>query len=253
MQIDFYHWGCQCPYNEENLLVLHEASKMHAVRTHDVADRPELTHRVHMYSPNLTVFDGELRWNGPLSAALIEKAATSTIGMAPFSFEQGIKPCRGELVALTGESAQLAAACCAPRGQACLCDGKAAWVQGMLERFGLPHAGFLHRVDGRCVGGAEFVPSVAVPYPIPKAADTAFLTCSYSSAPVWDYKSYPLETLERELPALGFRSISTVASEEVFFPNGTLQWFLHRGYRDMGLLYREPENHASMHLVVKEL
>ena len=56
--------------------------------------------------------------------------------------------------------------------------------------------GFMN-VDGNSVlGGAEFYPSLYVPYDIPKAEDIAFITCGYLSDEDYDYKSALLKALE---------------------------------------------------------
>jgi hypothetical protein len=117
----------------------------------------------------------------------------------------------------------------------------------------LPYLGVLQFSGENCVGGAEFVPSREVPYAIPKTVESAFLTCSYLSDPVTDYKSRPLEVLEESLKELGFSEIVAIASEEVVFPNGTLKWFSDRNYEDLGIVYDERESFALMHLVRKKL
>ena len=44
-----------------------------------------------------------------------------------------------------------------------------------------------------------------------------------------------------------------VASEEVVFPNGPLEWFIERGYEDLGEVFCEENDQARMHLVKKKL
>lgn len=66
----------------------------------------------------------------------------------------------------------------------------------------------------QCVGGAEFVPSLAVPYPVPKGDKIAFLTCSFLSDEVADYRTAPLKKLEEELPEFGFSELIAVVSED---------------------------------------
>lgn len=122
------------------------------------------------------------------------------------------------------------------------------------EEFDLPHLGILHfEEEGGCIGGAEYVPSVIVPYHIPRREDTAFLTCSYLSSSENDYRSHPLERLETELSHLGFEYLIAIASVDVAFPNGTLDWFVERGYIDQGKIYYEKRDGAEMHLVKKRL
>ncbi|MEA1884929.1 MAG: hypothetical protein U9N62_10475 [Thermotogota bacterium] len=103
------------------------------------------------------------------------------------------------------------------------------------------------------MGGAEFIPSLVVPYNIPKKEDIAFLTCSYLSGETVDYKTYLLEKLEVELPGLRYTQLITIASEGVVFPNGPLEWFKKRDYLDLGELSFEQNEGARMHLLKKEL
>ncbi|MFW6263414.1 MAG: hypothetical protein ACOC34_05225, partial [Thermotogota bacterium] len=140
--------------------------------------------------------------------------------------------------------------CARSFGESC-CVSKSTWIKKIKERYDLRHLGYLHYVDGECVGGAEFVPSLAVPYNIPKKKDIAFLTCSYLSGENADYKSHPLEKLECHLSEMGYAQLLTIASEEVVFPNGPLRWFLKRGYTDLGVISFEQNEGANMHLLKK--
>lgn len=59
--------------------------------------------------------------------------------------------------------------------------------------------------------------------------------------------------LEEELPELGFKSIIAIASEDTPFLNGPLDWFIDKGYTDLGFIYNEERHFAKMHLVKKDL
>lgn len=82
---------------------------------------------------------------------------------------------------------------------------------------------------------------------------TAFLTCSYLSEEDYDYRSFPLMKLEEELVFLNYKSLVAIASEDVVFPNGTLNWFIEKGYIDLGEVCYEERDFARMHLVKKDL
>jgi len=126
--------------------------------------------------------------------------------------------------------------------------GKSEWIRDMLRETGLKNLGYLHFYEGICVGGAEFLPSKEVPYPVPdKRDDNAFLTCSYLSDDKKDYRTHPLERHIGELPALGFRTLSVAASERVVFPNGPLEWFTRKGFEDKGVLFEEELHEATIH------
>ena len=116
---------------------------------------------------------------------------------------------------------------------------------------GVSRFGLLHRIDGNVVGGVEWLPSLKVPYPIPRDAHTAFLTCVYHSSEQADYKSWPLKQLEAELKK-SYQRILVISDELGTFPNGPMQWFINHGYRDLGLL-QELEGYARLHLMEKVL
>lgn len=253
-QMDFYYWGDQCPYNHIILSLLREiqGEPAYQIRLHDISERPEIAASVQMYSPTLLIFDQTVRWNGPIQLETIQMIHSGTVpGRKPYAVSPGAM-LKGEIRFLSEETVPDMAQPCGCSALSC-CRPKAEWVRSLKERYGLPHLGVLHYQDGVCVGGAEFTPSLAVPYPIPRDERSAFLTCSFLSDEVFDYRSWPLRVLEEELSALGYQELLAVVSENVAFPNGPLDWFLARGYVDQGELYFEVRDHARMHLVKKQL
>ena len=127
------------------------------------------------------------------------------------------------------------------------CLKKREFLSSLCDNF----YGYLHLDNERVVGGAEYVPSLHVPYDIPKDEKTAFLTCIYHSSSEFDYKSYPLEKLEQRL-AEKYEKIIAISDETGTFPNGNLQWFLDNGYEDKGVIGVE-EGYCRLHLVGKTL
>ncbi len=210
--------------------------------------------KLHMYSPTLLVFNGKLRWNGPISLDIIRQIARGdTPEPKPYKVKLGENLFSGTVEHLTEDTVPDTCLPCVNTSQKSVCTEKASWVKQIRDSFHLPHLGILHYSGDQCVGGAEFVPSRAVPYPVPRGDKIAFLTCSFLSDEVADYRTAPLRKLEEELPGLGFSELIAVVSEEVVFPNGTLKWFLGRGYRDLGEVYFEERDFARQHLVKKEL
>ncbi|MCL0059700.1 hypothetical protein M1O20_04345 [Dehalococcoidia bacterium] len=168
----------------------------------------------------------------------------------PYIVNQSTNIVKGKLVPITAETVEQSCEPCFGTDEKHLCSGKRDWVTMMLARAKSEHLGFLHFYKGKCVGGAEFLPSDLIPYPIPgKAESVAFLTCVFLSDENKDYKSYPLEALIEHLRARAFKNLLAIASEDVVFPNGPLWWFLAQGFVDKGKLFYEAEAHARMHLV----
>lgn len=252
MKADFYYWGDQCPHNSpsrDTLAGLRDEG--HEVHTFDVSRNPALASSVDMFSPTLTIIDGKGRWHGPLFGGFREALSRGEIPrQGPYRVSMSDRVFRGSLAPLTPAVVTDTGSACGVSPQSCA--GKGRWIRRMMQEYRLPHLGFLHYRDGKCVGGAEFVPSLEVPYRIPRGEKTAFLTCSFLSDEEADYKSFPLERLEEALPELGYHTLLAVASEDVVFPNGPLEWFVARGYRDNGVVHEQP-GYVRMHLVEKGL
>ncbi len=256
LKIDFYFWGSQCPHNDINKKILdaYTDDERYKINYHDISDDFELAEKMNLFSPTLLVFNDTFRWNGPIKKEQIEAFEKGEIPYRkPYKVNQSDNVIKGILKPLDEKSVFATYQPCARSfGESC-CVSKSTWIKNIKERYGLKHLGYLHYVDGECVGGAEFVPSLAVPYNIPKKEDIAFLTCSYLSGENVDYKGYPLEKLESELPGLGYKDLLTIASEEVVFPNGPLEWFEKRGYIDLGEVSFEQNEGARLHLLKKDL
>ncbi len=254
-QIDFYYWGDQCPYNNiiKNLLTSLKNDSRYSINTYDISDQPDIAKQLNMYSPTLLVFNNTLRWNGPITLKTIDLISKGSIPKRqPYIVKNSDNLIVGTTIPITEETVVDTYKPCGCSEKSC-CAEKAMWVKSIRSNFEIPHIGILHYYKGSCVGGAEFVPSLAVPYSIPKGEDIAFLTCSFLSDNNADYKSLPLQVLENDLPKYGFKSLIAIASEEVVFPNGTLQWFMERGYEDLGQIYYEEYDSARMHLIKKNL
>lgn len=254
--IDFYYWNNQCPYNFEiiNILTSLKNSTDYSITLNDISEDAPIAQKLNMYSPTLLVFNKTLRWNGPIRLDDIHSIAEGKIPeKRPYKLALSSKDFSGTLKFLTEDTVYETCTCCSPGCDKTICSGKASWIKSIKDKYNLPHLGFLNFSGNICAGGAEFVPSLEVPYAVPKDEHTAFLTCSYLSDNIWDYRSKPLRSLEASLPDLGFSKLVAIASEEVLFPNGTLEWFVSRGYKDSGKVFCEERDSASMHIVEKQL
>lgn len=160
----------------------------------------------------------------------------------------------GELVPVTDGSVLSTCAPCLGSDDVGICRGKAEWIGSILRTTREEHLGYLHFVDGRCVGGAEYLPSRLVPYAVPRKSDsTAFLTCSFASHAERDYRSHPLSHLERHLEESGYDSLTMVASSGTSFPNGTVAWYLGKGFCDEGVLSVDDRTGDELHFLRKKL
>ena len=251
LDLKFFYFGNQCPHNcyllaRIKTIAWRERAKLHLF---DVTDDPETCRKFEIFSPNMLIVNDRYRLHGPFTHERVE-ALLQDEDAEPraYSVSQGDNVVRGELTPVTSESIISTSATCVGTEDEGLCRGKSEWVEEVLRKSNLKHLGYVHSLGGKCVGGAEFLPSQNVPYPIPdKREDNAFLTCSYLSDPEFDYKTHPLEQLAKDLKEWGFRTLSAVASVDGAFPNGPLQWFEKRGFQDKSVLLTETLHKAELH------
>lgn len=217
------------------------------IRTHDVRNNFSLAQRQRMFFPYLTVLEGSRRFYGQIDDAFFEQILSGkAVPQPPPIVALGTKLYKGEIQPL--HRGALGVACqCAGACDTAGCSQKAAFLEPMVGEV----YGFIN-VDGdRLLGGAEYVPSIYVPYDIPRDSETAFLTCLYRSTPEFDYRSAPLSALVAHLKGR-FRRILAITDDESIFPNGNLPWFLSHGYEDLGVVFVE-DRFCRLHLVEKEL
>jgi len=250
--LKFFHFGVQCPHNSHLISLIQRVSKSTGASAliYDISNREDICLQYDIYSPTLLLVNDAVRWSGPFSEKVLLKLLQGIdMKTQPYTVNQSTNIVKGELVPITAETVEKSCAPCFGTDQKHLCNEKRDWVMMMLARAKSEHLGFLHLYKGRCVGGAEFLPSDLIPYPIPgKAERAAFLTCVFLSDENKDYKSYPLQALAEHLRGRGFKSLLAIVSEDVVFPNGPLWWFLAQGFMDKGEVFYEPQDQARMHL-----
>jgi hypothetical protein len=254
--IDFYYWGLQCPYNHSNKKVLEEIKEEFdlEVNYYDMSENHELTEKLDIYSPTMTIFDKQLRWSGPLTPALIKKYLSGqVIKRKAFIVDSKNIEVRGVIKPFQADMHGDIKDLCCQKGCRDCSHEKGQWMARIMHNYSIKNLGMLHYLNDVCVAGVEYVPSLEVPYNIPKSRDYAFLTCLFPSHEIYDYRSYPLKALEEDLKSQSYSRVYAIASEKVSFPNGPLKWFLKEGYKDLGALYYEENDHANQHLVEKIL
>lgn len=249
--LKFFYLGNQCPHNCYLLARIKTLAWQERVKLHlfDIWNDPSTCEEYRIFSPTMLLINDRHRLHGPFTAERV-LALLSDEGVQPraYSVAQSHDVVRGELSPITPESVLATSATCAGVDDPGLCMGKSEWVRDVLKTTGLKHLGYTHAHNGVCVGGAEFLPSRIVPYPIPdKRDDNAFLTCSYLSDEKKDYRTHPLEHLSEDLRGWGFDTISVAASKDGVFPNGPISWFERKGFVDKGVLVTEELHMAEIH------
>lgn len=254
--IDFYYWGLQCPHNYSNIQVLKTIQDNYHIEVnyYDLASHHELAESLHIYSPTMTIFDNDLRWTGPITYKLVENYISGILPKrTPYLVESENIYTEGTYQVFTPHQHKSIENLCCFHNYPNSSEEKAKWLKEIMDKYELKHLGILHYLESKCVGGAEFIPSLEVPYGIPKSSEIAFITCVYSSDQKYDYKKYPLMILEKELVNMGYDGVYLIASERVAFPNGPMTWFTDQGYSDCGLLFYEKNDDANQHLMYKKL
>ena len=248
MKITFYYWGSQCPVINETIELLNSYKNQVELEYIDFSQDTNIATSQRIYFPFLTVFNDEKRWFSPLKASTIDGFIRGeSIHERPYIIEQGTEVFTGELIELNDSNFDLVSESCTLSNCKTSCQKKRAFLAENVADF----YGVLHVDGSRVVGGVEYMPSLNVPYPVPKGETVAFITCVYHSSTEHDYKTYPLLELEKKLSGK-FDEIIAITDHEGTFPNGTLEWFINYGFVDLGVVSSE-ENYCELHLVSKKL
>ncbi|QSX06579.1 hypothetical protein JYG23_03740 [Sedimentibacter sp. zth1] len=248
MKIDFYYWAAQCPISYETLSLLDKYKDKMDIHMYNVENDYDLAKRQKMFFPFLTVINDEKRFRAPITQNFLEKLLNGEKCVErPYIIDLGKEKFNGEVVPLTKKNISLLSKKCTMTGCSCSCDKKALFLSKYCDEI----YGFLNKDSENVLGGVEYIPSIYVPYDIPKSDDYAFLTCIYYSSTEYDYKYYPLIKLESYLKEK-YSKVFAITEELGTFPNGNLKWFLDNGYNDEGLISVE-KDYCRLHLVSKNL
>lgn len=246
--IDFYYWSYQCPLHHELLQLLKEYSDRLPITTYDIAKQPELAVKMQLYFPMLLVVNHEKRYYAPFGVSFLETLCQGILPeQMPYRPIQGNELQDYNCTWITENTITTACECTGGCCESSINKKKAFYKQIKQEMIGC----MIQDEKGQLLGGAEYVPSIIVPYDIPKAKGTAFLTCVYKSDEIYDYKSAPLMELEAYL-SLTYESVCVITDEVGNFPNGDLRFFLNHGYQDTGVIYVD-ETYCSLHVMHKRL
>lgn len=198
MQIDFYYWGSMCPVSDEIISKLSHYGDRFGIRLHDITNNFELAKSKSIFFPFLTVVNQgncflEKRYYAPVSDAFLQKLSRGIMPEeAPYKIAMGRIEKNVRIQPITKSNYHLASQCTGRNG--CTgCGGKLKMYRNMEI------IGFMNTDGENLLGGAEYFPSLYVPYDIPRGPEKAFITCVYLSDESFDYKSDPLRALEQYL------------------------------------------------------
>ncbi|MDK2952514.1 MAG: hypothetical protein PWQ77_2179 [Kosmotogales bacterium] len=247
MKIDFYYWDMQCPLNNEMLKLLKKYDSRCEIHIHNVKGDFALAKKQRMFFPTLTVVNNVKRYFKPLNENFLNHLLQGKEAEEkPYFIQQERKIFTGEIFPLTKQNIEIACACTSRKSSE-NCHKKLKFLEDCCSDV----FGFINVNDGKLLGGVEYVPSVLVPYDIPKSDKIAFLTCAYLSSKKYDYKTTPLKTLENFLKRK-FDKLIAISGDRGVFPNGDLEWFLKNGFSDEYVISVEL-NYCKLHLVSKNL
>ncbi len=246
MQIDFYYWSNMCPISAEIINLLMKYKRHFTVNLHDITNDYETAKQRRIFFPFLTVVNKVNRFYSPISEAFINKLI-----MGQIPKEQPYRPVLGKveksanILKITPDNYNLASNCTGRKN----CTGCQSKVS-MYQIISSPTIGYMNVLDDTLLGGAEFYPSISVPYNIPHGSDIAFITCVYLSDDQYDYKSSPLRALERHL-SKNYKKVVVISDEIGVFPNGDLNFFIKNGYQIEKVVFED--DYCKLHLLSKLL
>jgi hypothetical protein len=230
------------------MLELLEQYKGHMnIKLHDITHAENTAKAENIFFPTLTVLDKQYRYFHPLTRPFLEQVKAGLVpAEKPYLPHLGVDIYQGDIVPITWYNCILAGSCTGRVNNPCTQDKSI-----FLAQEGLDIYGFMNIESNRLLGGAEYMPSKQVPYPIPKDEHTAFITCVYVSDSEFDYKTPALKALEAYLKKK-YTKVLGISDEQGVFPNGNLDFFLRNGYADEGVISEE-KDYCRLHLVSKRL
>ncbi len=244
--IKFYHWGYICPISGEMIELLKKYQHKFDITIVDITNNEEVAKNKGMYYPFLTIVNHKYRFYSPLSEAFFKTLLKGDIPVEkPYHLKLSNIEKSVTISPITSDNYFLASKCTFRT-----CCKKADCKIKMYQEFGLDVFGFINHEEDRLLGGAEFYPSLFVPYDIPKGQDIAFITCVYLSDEIYDYKSSPLKALENYL-SKKYKKVIVISNETGLFPNGDLDFFKQHGYIDEQIVFED--EYCKLHLLSKIL
>lgn len=246
MQIDFYYWGSMCPISDEIIQTLSHYNSKFDIRFHDITNNPDLAKNKNIFFPFLTIVDSEKRYYGPISETFLQTLCSGIMPKeTPYKITMGTVEKSVTVQPITKNNYFLASQCTS-RNNCLGCNQKIKMYRNIPDGI----IGFINTDEETLLGGAEYFPSLCVPYNIPKGKEIAFITCVYLSDRDFDYKSAPLRALEQYL-SRKYKKVVVISDEEGTFPNGDSKFFKENGYHDEKVLFED--NYCRLHLFTKDL
>lgn len=246
MKLDFYYWSYQCPLNNTMLNLLQEYKDKLDITCYDIERNSRKAEEMNMFYPTLLVVNQTNRYFSPLRRSFLETLCEGKMPKEmPYIPQLGKQEKSVILEKITEGNCMTACTCTGQRNLEDCRKKKEFFNRQKQSIWGYMNVD----EEGQMLGGAEYLPSMVVPYGIPKNEKTAFLTCVYGSDSEYDYKSAPLQELEKYL-FTQYERIQVISDEKSVFPNGNMDFFLKNGYKDAGIIAQE-KGYCTLHLLYK--
>lgn len=246
MQIDFYYWGSMCPISDEIVQTLSSYKTKLDIRLHDITNNSDLAKSKNIFFPFLTIVNSEKRYYEPISETFLQMLCSGIMPKeTPYRITMGTAEKSVTVRPITKRNYSQASQCIGRRS----CSGCSQKIK-MYQNLSDEIIGFMNTDGETLLGGAEYFPSLYVPYDIPKGEEIAFITCVYLSDDSFDYKSAPLKALEQYLSGK-YKKVVVISDEEGTFPNGNANFFEKNGYHDEKVIFED--DYCRLHLFTKEL
>jgi len=232
------HFGAQCPWYRWVIDQANQAAQELGaeVAVKDVMDHPELAEKHRMFSPFMTIIDGNIRIPGPMGTEALIRMVKESPERKPTSPEPHGERTGPHLIhGLTPDNVKATIPLCIADVRPIADSEKVLWAEEMLRRSGCSLLGFIAFQGDKAKGVVEYLPANLVPYPLPRKDPTiAFITCIYPTEPDVDYKSPVLKRLLAHLREEGYKELQVVAGRRTPYPNGPVPFFRRHGFVELG-------------------
>ena len=243
--VQFIYFGGQCPWKEWMIEQIISSTEILGIKYEliDLMEYPEYAEKYELFFPFTTIFDNSLKIPSPISAGEIIKITKDGYNIQTRISSNTRKKGKAEKIStLTIENIQDSCLICNASINPGYCFSKTNWALKINQLVPNNILGFISYNNEETAAVVEFLPSILVPYPIPKKEKSnLFITCIYSSffqGP--DYRGEILEKATEYLSENNFDRISVISGVNGAFPNGPKDFFIDYGFsvkKELGEVY----------------
>ncbi len=232
VQIDIYHFGIQCPWFEctsNNLREFSDTNNYDFFET-DI-QRSDINTKDHCYFPFNTAVNSEMLTGSPIFNSnisdLFSCSCRDIIAKSDFIKNAVVD----YILPISDLTIKDSISVCTNYSD--IPNSKIQWYNDNKNIL----FGFIGYKDNSPISIIEYINSLECKYPgVTKDQNNAFILCSYSNNPIFDYRYDLIKCVIQELDNKKYKTLEIIVGKNSYYPNGTKQYFEELGFKSIKYL-----------------